>query len=70
MRRPAHLELNIDRLVLHGLSPFDRRRVAEALEAELGRLFATQGFEVAHRGLGGGVDLGARSFEIDPGRAP
>ncbi|MCP3959030.1 MAG: hypothetical protein GY719_14360 [bacterium] len=66
----ANLELNIDRLVLHGLSPAGRRRLAESLESELQRLFASEGIEAAPRGPLGGIDLGAQSLEIEAGLGP
>jgi hypothetical protein len=36
----AHLELQIDRLVLHGFAPGDRLQIGEAVQQELTRLFA------------------------------
>jgi hypothetical protein len=65
--KPAKLELHIEELVLHGFASGDRYRIGDALEHELGRLFAeqgippslTQGREVAH--LNGGA------FEVKPG---
>jgi hypothetical protein len=41
--RPANIELHVDELVLHGFSPADRYRIGEAVERELGRLFAERG---------------------------
>ncbi len=40
---PKNIELHIEELVLHGFAPGDRYRIAEAVEAELTRLFAEQG---------------------------
>jgi hypothetical protein len=37
------VELHIDKLVLHGLSPAARRRIGPALEAELNRLVDVHG---------------------------
>lgn len=41
---PASIELHIEELVLHGLSPGDRYRIADAVEIELSRLIAEPGF--------------------------
>ena len=65
MRKP-NLELNIDRLVLHGVSPLHRRRVAEAMETELRRLFASD--SIAPRR--GSLAVGAQTFEMAPGLEP
>ena len=72
-RRP--IELEIGQLVLDGVAPSDRHRVAAAVESELGRLLAERGLPT---GLGDGepgsavvlrnVDGG--SFEHRPGSAP
>ncbi len=40
---PKNIELHIEELVLHGFTPSDRHSIAEAVEAELTRLFAEQG---------------------------
>jgi len=40
---PKNIELHIEELVLHGLSPGDRYRIGEAVEQELTRLLADQG---------------------------
>lgn len=72
--RPA-IELEIGQLVLDGVAPSDRHRVAAAVEHELGRLLAERGLPaglgdgepgsaVALRGVDGG------SFEHRPGMAP
>src|SRR5712664_1487224 len=44
IRTPHSIELHIEELVLHGLSPGDRYRIADAVEIELSRLVAEQGF--------------------------
>jgi hypothetical protein len=57
---PAFVEIRIEELALHGFSPVDRYRLADAVERELARLFAdqgvpaslAQGHEIAH--LNGG----------------
>jgi len=41
--KPRTVELHIEELVLHGFAPGDRYRIAEAVQAELTRLFTEQG---------------------------
>ena len=36
------IEITIDELVLHGFHPGDKRRIARAVETELGRLMARE----------------------------
>ena len=43
MRPPASVEVSIDRLVLAGVAPGDRYRVADAMQSELARLLIDQG---------------------------
>ncbi len=65
-----NVELRIEELVLHGFPPGDSRRICDAVEYELSRLFAErgvphsliQGSEVAH--LDGG------EFEMAQGTRP
>lgn len=38
-----NIKLHIEELVLHGFAPGDRYRIAEAVERELGQLFAERG---------------------------
>jgi len=38
------VEIRIDRLVLHGVAPGDRRAVAQAVERELARIAGEGGF--------------------------
>jgi len=40
---PTNVELHIEELVLHGFAPEDSHPIAEAMEAELERLFAVSG---------------------------
>jgi hypothetical protein len=40
--RSKNIELHIEELVLHGFKQDDRYRISEAVERELGRLFAEQ----------------------------
>ena len=42
MRPPASVEVSIDRLVLDGVAPGDRYRVADAVQSELARLLIEQ----------------------------
>ena len=39
----ASVEINIDKLILHGFSPADRNKIGEALRSELARLIAENG---------------------------
>ena len=45
----AAVELHIERLVLHGIAPRDRRRVGAALQQELTRLLSEQGIPAGWR---------------------
>ncbi len=45
----AAVELHIERLVLHGIDPRDRRRVGAALQQELTRLLSEQGIPAGWR---------------------
>ena len=61
-----NVELHIEELVLHGFSPGDRYRIAEAVERELARWLAKQG--VPHL-LSNNVDLveiDAGAFDVKP----
>ncbi len=69
MTTPRNLELSIDHLVLHGVSPRHRRRVVEAIEKELQRLFAREGGATAS-GPRGGLALGAREVPVAAGLDP
>ena len=40
---PYSVEIRIEELVLHGFTPVDRYRLADAVERELARLFTDQG---------------------------
>jgi hypothetical protein len=44
---PASVEIFIEELVLHGCSPIDRYRLADAVQCELARLFTDQGVPAA-----------------------
>jgi len=45
--RPANVSVHIEELVLHGVAPGDRHRVAAALQAEMTRLFTAAGAPAA-----------------------
>jgi hypothetical protein len=44
---PPPIELAIEELLLHGFAPADRYRIAEAVQQELARLFASEGIPQA-----------------------
>jgi len=51
-RAPAHLQIDIDELVLHGFAASDRNAIGDALSGELERLFGEAELQRAfHRGL-------------------
>lgn len=41
--KPGNIELYVEELVLHGFSAADRYRIGQAVEHELGRMFAERG---------------------------
>ncbi|MGD8752520.1 MAG: hypothetical protein PVG14_13915, partial [Anaerolineales bacterium] len=47
VRRAGSVELNIEALLLHGFSPHERFRIAQAVERELARLLAEGGLPAA-----------------------
>jgi hypothetical protein len=61
------IELKIEELVIHGLEPGQRHRVADALENELGRLISERGVPASlrHDEARESLDLG--SFDISFG---
>jgi hypothetical protein len=61
------IDLKIKELVIHGLEPGQRHKVADALENELGRLISERGVpaSLSHDGAMGSLDLG--SFDISFG---
>lgn len=63
-----NVELHIEELVLHGLSPYDRFRIGDALERELNRLFIERGVPPVQGGYIGRLDGGA--FEAKPDATP
>ena len=52
-----NLELHIDELVLHGFSPADRHRIADAVRAELERRLAGPGAAERLGSLAGPADV-------------
>jgi hypothetical protein len=65
--RPGNVELRIEELMLRGFASGDRYRIGEAVERELGRLFAEQGTSQLLRQ---GSDIGrlnGGAFEVKPG---
>lgn len=64
------IELHIEELVLHGFSPADRYRVAEAIERELTRFFSEQDIPPALFAGGALAHLDAGAFQMQPGARP
>lgn len=73
MKPPASVEVRIDRLVLAGVAPGDRYRVADGVQSELARLLVAQGVPAnrnaaAHeRQIDGGtihIDSGMRAVQV------
>lgn len=58
--RPRQIEVTIDELVLEGVSPAEKLRVAATVEKELGRL-------LAERGLPEGLQAGGTRGSVDGG---
>jgi hypothetical protein len=67
---PRAIELHIGELVLHGLPPGDRYRIADAIEHELGRLLIERGVSPALAGETGIARLDAGGFDVPPGATP
>ena len=65
--RPGKIELRIEELVLHGFEPGDRHRVGEAVERELGRLFAERGAPPSLTRSEEVPRVDGGSFELTPG---
>lgn len=61
------IDLKIKELVIHGLEPGQRHKIADALENELGRLISERGVPASlrHDGATERLDLG--SFDIAMG---
>ncbi len=69
MRKPD-VELHIESLVLHGVTPGDRTAVAEGVRAELARLIAERGFPAGLSAADGAAVLDGGSFRSSPGQRP
>jgi hypothetical protein len=61
------IDLHIERLVLRGLAPAGRHRIAGALEAELARLLAEDGAPAELAGAGRFLHLDGGTFSVPPG---
>jgi hypothetical protein len=59
--------LHIEELVLHGFSPYDRYRIAAAVEAGLARLFSERGVPPSLARGGDMARLDGDAFEVAPG---
>jgi hypothetical protein len=57
--RSAEIEVHIESLVLHGFSPLERYRVAEAVRLELARLLREGGVPLERAGEVARLDAGA-----------
>ncbi len=64
---PARVELHIEELVLYGLAPADRHRLAEAVRRELTRLLTEQGVPPRLSRGGEVTQLDGGSFHAEPG---
>ena len=65
-----NIHLHIDELVLHGFTPGDRYRIADAVQGELSRMFLERGVPPA---LANGASLGrmnAGSFSMGVAAQP
>jgi hypothetical protein len=67
LNTPGAIELHIDKLVLHGLPPGGRYRIADALQAELGRLLTERGVSPSRAGDAQVARVDAGSFDVPPG---
>jgi hypothetical protein len=65
-KTPPSIQLHIGELVLHGFAPADRHHIADAVQAELTRLFAEQGVSSALRQGGEAGRLRAEPISITP----
>ncbi len=64
MKSP-NVELHIGELILHGIAPGDRYRIAEAIERELARLLADEGVPRALSRAGAELNAGAFQMTSD-----
>jgi len=71
MKSPASVEVRIDRLVLAGVAPGDRYRVADAVQSELARLLIEQGVPANRTAAAHERQIDGGTIHIDSGmRAP
>ncbi len=62
-----NVELRIEELVLYGFPPGDHRRIGDAAQRELSRLFTEKGVPPSLSRGGETPRLEAGAFEINPG---
>ena len=62
---PPRIEVQVDELAVHGFEPGRARRLAEALEQELGRLLSAETSSDWQEREIGALDAGA--LPVDPG---
>ena len=65
-----NLELSIERLVLHGLTPAQGHLLREAVEQELTRILAEEGIPPGLAAGGHLARLPGGSFDVPPGAKP
>jgi hypothetical protein len=65
-----NLELNLEKLVLHGFAPADRARIGAAVQQELTRLFAEGGVPTSLERGGAISHLDAGTFELPSAAKP
>ena len=67
MKAPAPVEVRIDRLVLAGVAPGDRYRVADGVQSELARLLIEQGVPANLNAAAHERQIDAGTIHIDSG---
>ena len=65
-----NISLHIDELVLHGFTPGDRYRIAEAVQGELSRMFLERGVPPALANGGNVSRVNAGSFSAGAAARP
>jgi hypothetical protein len=60
-----NIELHIEELVLHGFSPYQRKDIAGAIQAELTRLFTEQGIPASLKTAINAPSLNAGAFNMN-----
>lgn len=66
--KPREIEVHIEELVLHGIAPESRHRIAEALQSELSTLLAERGIPAPWRANPERVE--ARTSKVGPQTKP